>query len=71
MYLCPKRRLNTKDPENESTKFFNTIMDDTDAHKFTVGDFNMAPNHATDTVGYLHINNPNSRELLSKKNESM
>ena len=51
------------DLENESTKFFNTVMDDTDEevfeHKFTVGDFNVALNHDTDTTGYLHINNPN------------
>ena len=46
-------------------------MDDTDeevyAHKFTVGDFNVALNHDADTAGYLHINNPNSRELLIRK----
>ena len=59
------------DLENESTKFFNMIMDDTDEevyeHKFTLGDFNVALNHDTDTAGYLHINNPNSRELLIRK----
>ena len=60
-----------KNIENESTKFFNTIMDDTDedkyTHKLTVGDFNVALNHEADTVGYLHINNPDSRELLITK----
>ena len=59
------------DPENESIKFFNTIMDDTDedvyAHKLTIGDFDVALNHDADTVGYLHINNPNSKELLIRK----
>ena len=68
---APNEDSKPNDPENESTKFFNTIMDDTDeeayAHKFTVGDFNVAPNHDTDTVRYLHINNPNSRELLNRK----
>ena len=56
--------------ENESTKFFNTIMNDTDednTHKLTVGDFNVALNHEADTVGYLHIKNPNSREILIRK----
>ena len=46
-------------------------MDDTDEevfeHKFTVGDFFVALNHDTDTTGYLHINNPNTREVLIRK----
>ena len=46
-------------------------MDDTDEdmykHKFTIGDYNVELNPDIDTVGYLHINNPNSRELLTRK----
>ena len=50
---APNKDSIQNDPENESTKFFNTIMDDTDedvyAHKLTVGDFNVARNHDADT----------------------
>ena len=51
--------------KHENTKFFNSVMDDTNeddyAHKITVGDFNVALNPDADTCGYLHINNPNLR----------
>ena len=30
------------------------------------GDFNVAPDHNADTLGYLHINNPNSRFFINK-----
>ena len=50
--------------ENYSNKFFKMIFDDSldsdyDVTKM-VGDFNMAPDHNKDSLGYLHINNPNS-----------
>ena len=34
--------------------------------KITIGDFNVAPDHKMDTSGYLHVNNPNSRQFLDK-----
>ena len=32
-----------------------------------MGDYNVALNHAIDTLGYIHINNPNSRDYLTRK----
>ena len=61
--------MNLTGPDNESKTFFQTVFDDTNeeefTHKITVGDFNVALNHDYDTSGYLHINNPNSREYLT------
>ena len=51
--------------------FFQTVMDDTDedkyVHKFIVGDYNIALNPDLDISGYLHINNPNSRDFPTRK----
>ena len=46
-------------------------MDDTGKEiynkKFTIGDYNIALNLDIEAAGYLHINNPNSRDLLIRK----
>ena len=51
--------------------FFQKVFDDTNedkyTHKITLVDFNIALNHTYDTSGYLHINNPNSRDYLTGK----
>ena len=61
--------MNNNDPENESTTFFKKVFDDTNkdqfTHKVIFGDYNVALNHTIDTLGYLHINNPNSRDYLT------
>ena len=44
-----------------------TRTNDKYTHKITLGDFMVALNHMYDTSGYLHINNPNSRDYLTKK----
>ena len=31
-----------------------------------VGDFNVAPDHTKDTLGYLHVNNPNKRRFINR-----
>ena len=31
-----------------------------------VGDFNVAPDHTRDTLGYLHVNNPNTRRFIDR-----
>ena len=31
-----------------------------------VGDFNVAPDHNKDTLGYLHVNNPNTRLFIER-----
>ena len=31
-----------------------------------VGDFDVAPDHNKDTLGYLHVNNPNTRLLMDR-----
>ena len=56
--------------ENYSDMFFKTIFDDrTDIDydvTFMVGDFNVAPDHNKDTLGYLHVNNPNTRLFIER-----
>ena len=70
---APNKDMNLSGPENESRVFFQKIFDDTNEEKYTnkitLGDFNIAPNHTYDTSGYLHINNPNSRDYLTRKIE--
>ena len=65
---APNEDSNPNDIKNESSLFFNTVLDDTNDdmydHRLIAGDFNIALDHNLDTSGYLHINNPNSRELL-------
>ena len=56
--------------ENYSDKFFKTIFDDKYDMDYDVtimvGDFNIAPNHNKDTLGYLQINNPNTRRFIER-----
>ena len=56
--------------EGYSDVFFKTIFDDKNDSEFDLsimaGDFNVAPDHNMDTLGYLHINNPNSRFFIDK-----
>ena len=46
-------------------------MDDTDEEKYDyrliTGDFNVALQHNLDTLGYLHVNNPNTREFITRQ----
>ena len=62
---------NPNDDNNESTKFLKIFMDDTNEEKYDyrliTGDFNVAMKHNLDTLGYLHINNPNSRDFLTRQ----
>ena len=62
--------MNNTGPENESNTFFKEVFDDSNekfTHKVTVGDFNVALNYNNDSLGYLHMNNPNSRDYLTRK----
>ena len=43
-----------------------TQMKSNYTHKITLGDFNVALCHTYDTSGYLHVNNPNSRDYLTR-----
>ena len=36
-------------------------------HRLIMGDFNIAMKHELDTSGYLHVNNPNTREFLTRQ----
>ena len=62
--------MTNSEKDNYSNTFFKIVFDDSmdlDYNiKITMGDFNVAPNHKMDTSGYLHINNPNSRQFLDK-----
>ena len=35
---------------------------------FTImlGDFNIAPDHTKDALGYLHVNNPDTRRIIDR-----
>ena len=50
-----------------SKEVFDDSNEDKFTHKVTIGDFNVAINHTNDTLGYLHVNNPNSRDYLTRK----
>ena len=56
--------------ENNSDKFFKTIFDDKNDIDYDVtimvGDFNVAPDQNKDTPGYLHVNNPNTRQFIER-----
>ena len=56
--------------ENNSIKFFREVFDDSNDADFDVvmmaGDFNVAPDPNKDTLGYLHVNNPNSRNFIER-----
>ena len=58
------------DSENYSDKFFKTIFDDrTDIDydvTIMIGDFNVAPDHNKDTLGYFQINNPYARQSIDR-----
>ena len=68
---APNEDSNPNDDNNDSTKFLKTVMDDTGDkiydYRMMTGDFNLAINHEKDTSGYLHINNPNTREYVTRQ----
>ena len=65
---APNTDMNLTSPDNEGKIFFQKVFEDTNennyTHKITLGDFNVC--HTYDTSGYLHINNPNSRDYLAR-----
>ena len=56
--------------ENFSDKYFKTVFDDSQDLDYDisimVGDFNVAPDHTKDTLGYLHVNNQNTRGFIDR-----
>ena len=56
--------------ENYSDKYFKTIIDDSLDLDYDVsimvGDFNVAPDHTWDTLGYLYVTNPNTTRFIDK-----
>ena len=56
--------------ENYSDKYFKTVFDDSQDLDYDisimVGDFNVAPDHTKDTLGYLHVNNQNTRGFIDR-----
>ena len=59
------------DINNENTIFFKSIFDDSNDmeydHCVMTGDYNVALKHEIDTNGYLHINNPYSRQYMKMR----
>ena len=56
--------------ENYSDRFFRTIFDDKNDIDYDVTimvcDFNIAPDHKKNTLGYLHVNNPNTSQFIER-----
>ena len=56
--------------ENNSSRFFREVFDNSGDDEYDVvlmaGDFNVAPDPNKDTLGYLHVNNPNSRNFIER-----
>ena len=56
--------------ESYSDTFFKTIFNDSEDSDFDLsimaGDFNVAPDHNKDTLGYFHVNNPNTRLFIDR-----
>ena len=54
----------------KAPNFFKIVMDDTNEekydHRLITGDFNVAMKHNIDTLSYLHVNNPNTRDFLTR-----
>ena len=50
--------------ENNSDRFYKVVFDNRNDIDYDVtmmvGDFNVAPDPKKDTLGYLHVNNPNT-----------
>ena len=59
------------DDNNENTVFFKSIFDNMNDmdydHCVMAGDYNVALNHDMDTNGYLHVNNPSSRQYVKTR----
>ena len=68
---APNEDSNPNDIDNKSSRFYDLVLDDKDEekydHRLIAGDFTVALDHNLDTNGYLHINNPNTRELLTRQ----
>ena len=56
--------------DNYSSEFFREVFDDSDDSDYDIilmaGDLNIAPDPNKDTLGYLQINNPNSRHFIER-----
>ena len=63
-----KRDMIAGDMNNWNTIFFKSILDDSNymeyEHCVMAGDYNVALKHEIDTNGYLHVNNPSSRQYM-------
>ena len=68
---APYEDSNPNDDNNDSSMFYKEVLDDTDEERFDnrliTGDYNVAMDHKLDTSRYLHGNNPNTRELLTRQ----
>ena len=67
---APNEDMTCNETENYSNTFFKTIFDDSLDSDYDiilmVGDFKIAPDHNKDTLGYLHTNNPLTRQFIDR-----
>ena len=67
---APNKDMTNNETDNYSNIFFKSVFDDSLDSEYDVtimvGDFNVAPDHNMDTMGYLHINNINSRQFIDR-----
>ena len=53
--------------QSSSTQIMDNTGEEKYNHRMITGDYNVALKHDIDTSGYLHVNNPNTREFLTKQ----
>ena len=62
--------MTNSETDNYSNTFFKSVFDDSLDSEYDVtmmvGDFNVAPDHNMDTMGYLHENNINTRRFIDR-----
>ena len=67
---APNEDMTCIESENYSNTFFKTFYDDSLDSDYDVtimvGDFNVAPDQNKVRLGYLHNNNPNSRQFMER-----
>ena len=62
--------MTNSETDNYSNTFFKSVFDDSADTEYDVtmmvGDFNVAPDHNKDTLGYMHVNNQNTRNFFNR-----
>ena len=67
---APNKDMTNSETDNYSNTFFKSVFDDSLDSEYDVtmmvGDFNVAPDHNMDTMGYLHENYISTRRFIDR-----